>query len=298
MASTIRIESFKKVNIRERTVLAEDAPAGATSLTVESNAGYVVGQTIYVGALSREGCEKAVVATLTDGTTIIGLAEPLKRAHGRFDAVTGVLGDSIRIYRAVNTDDKPPADMLFQQMAVRSIDPDQPNTYYTDPDGSASFWYKATYFDRLTAEETALSLADPMRGDDYGRYAHLDEIRQEAGFTKSRNLADYVIDMQRRAAEAEINAALGSKYKVPFKPVPEIIHTLTVKLAAAMLSHDQFGDAISRKKLDDARAMLARYASGDGVVTDEDGNSLNNSRAVRSYPDAEAPRMFSVHQRF
>lgn len=297
MASTIRIESFKKINIRERTVLTEDALAGDTVVHVESAAGYQVDQPIYVGALSREGCERAAVASVVDETTI-NLAEPLKLAHRRYDAVTGVLGDRIRIYRASNVNDQPPAAEAFAVLGSRAIDADQPNTFYTDSTGSADYWYKATYWNETTLEETSLDLADPMRGDDYGRYAHLDEIRTEAGFKNSTNLADYVIDQKRRAAESEINAALASRYKVPFKPVPEIIHTLTVQLAAGLLAFDQFGDSMSRKKLDDARAQLKQYAVGDGSITDEDGENVSNVQAVRGYPDSSAPRMFSVNQRF
>lgn len=297
MATTIRIESFKKINLRERTVLTEDVAVGATSIKVESTQGYVAGQVIYLGALAREGCERAVVSAVTDETTI-GLAQAVVSAHRRFDAVTGVLGDRIRIYRAPNTNDQPPADDAFAVLGSRAIDPDQASTFYTDSTGSADYWYKGTYWDETTNEETALSAADPMRGDDYGRYAQLDEIRIESGFSNSTNLPDYNIDQQRRAAESEINAALAAKYTVPFKPVPEIIHTLTVQLAAGLLAYDQFRDRTSQAKVDAARKLLAGYAVGDGLITDADGNSMTSGDTIRSYPNADAPRMFSVHQRF
>lgn len=297
MATTIRIESFKKINLRERTVLTEAVEAGASTIRVESTEGFEAGQSIYLGALAREGCERAVVSVVVDETTI-DLSNELEASHGRFDAVTGVLGDRIRIYRAPNTNDQPPADDAFSVLGSRAVDPDQPNTFYTDSTGSADYWYKAVYWNEATGDETPLSLADPMRGDDYGRYAHLDEIRSEAGLNNAKNLPDYKIDQQRRAAESEINATLAVRYKVPFKPVPEIIHTLTVKLAAGLVAFDQFGDAMSKRKIDDARSQLRAYADGDGIITDAEGDSISTGDTVRGYPDSSAPRMFSVHQRF
>lgn len=297
MATTIRIETFKDINLRERTLLTAEVVVGATAISVENAEGFVVGQTLYLGALSREGCERAVVQSLPNQTTI-NLSQAVKLAHRRFDAVTGVVGDRVRIYRAVNVNDQPPADAAFTALGSRALDADQVSTYYTDSTGGSAYWYKATYYNETTLEETSLALADPMRGDDYGRYAQLDEIRSEAGFSKAVNLADYVIDQKRRAAESEINAALAARYPVPFKPVPEIIHTLTVQLAGGLLAYDQFGDAVSKKKIDDARGALLHYANGDGSITGNDGTSLSNVATVRSYPDDEAPRMFSVNQRF
>lgn len=70
--------------------------------------------------------------------------------------------------------------------------------------------------------ETTITLSGPIRGDDFGHYASITEIRNGAGFGNAVNLADSTIDQQRRAAESEINAALAPVYKTPFDPVPKM----------------------------------------------------------------------------
>ncbi|ROS29605.1 hypothetical protein EDF22_1349 [Rathayibacter sp. PhB127] len=139
MATTLKIQSFVESNIRERGELAAAAPAGATSLTVRSTEGFLPGHIIYVGALSREGCERVVIASATD-PTVLTLLTPLTLNHSQFEPVTSVVGDLIHIYRAANIDGSVPADDFFTVLATRNIDPDQLSSYYTDAGGSSAFW--------------------------------------------------------------------------------------------------------------------------------------------------------------
>lgn len=298
MASTLRIDSFHEINIVERGELSSDYVAASTVLAVRSTQGFVIGQSIYVGQTSREGCEKAVVASLT-GETTINLSAALKLPHTRYEPVTAVLGDSIHIYRAADVDGSVPADELFTVLTTRTIDPDQASTYYKDSTGSSAFWYRHTYFNPITNDETPLTAFDAWRGDDFTHYASLAEVRKEAGFEKAYNLPDSDVELQRRNAESEINASLSGAYTVPFAPVPAIIRTLTIQLAAAMLLVHAYGESAgNRQKLKDARAAIEGYKNRSSVLTDDDGISLTTSNGVSGYPDAEAPRSFYIGQRF
>jgi hypothetical protein len=298
MATTIRVDSFHPINIVERSELLADYVAGSLTLELSSTQGFTDGQVIYVGHLSREGNERAVVATV-DGETTVTLSEALKGAHARYEAVTAVLGDSIHIYRAVDVDGSVPAAASFTVLATRLIDPDQPSTYYRDSTGSSAFWYRHTYFNPLTNEETDLLAFDARRGDDFGHYASLNEIRKEAGFENATNLPDSDVELQRRNAESEINASLSGAYTVPFIPVPEIVRTLTIKLAAAMLLINAYGETGSSKaQLAMARNAIEAYKHRDVTLTDADGNSLANSDTVSGWPNDEPPRSFYIGQRF
>ncbi|WP_100504096.1 phage protein Gp36 family protein [Mycobacteroides abscessus] len=298
MPTVLAIESFSETNIRERTVLTAGAVAGDTSLTVESTQGYQAGDILYVGQLSREGCEKAVVDAVTDATTLT-LVSALTLAHKRFDAVTSVLGNKINIYRAANVDGKVPDNASFSVLAEREIDPDQESTYYRDPDGDSSYWYRHTYYNPTTEDETSLDASDPRRGDDFGHYASLPEIRKEAGFDNAHNLNDLTIDQQRRAAESEINTALSSRYTTPFNPVPEIIHTLTVQLAAGLLLQNAYrGTDRGKDKLKAARDLIYALQVGDQTITDENGNAVTSGEGIASWPGEEQPRAFHMGDRF
>ncbi|KUM39015.1 phage protein Gp36 family protein [Arthrobacter sp. EpRS71] len=299
MATTLRIDSFHDSNIVERSELSGDYVAESTTLKLRNSQGLVAGQVIYVGQLSLEGCEKAVIDSVDDETTL-SLSEALKLPHARYEPVTAVLGDSIHIHRAVDVNGKVPADDAFSVLTTRSIDPDQLSTYYRDPEGSSAYWYRYSYFNPTTMEETPLQPA--FRGDDFAHYASLSEIRNEAGFKNATNLADGDIEQQRRAAEVEINASLNGAYVVPFAPVPDTIRTLTIQLASALLLANAYGLTSSTKqKLKDARAAIESCRLGSTVLTDGDGTSLSLSDDISGFPEAPSrdyPRFFHMGDKY
>lgn len=139
MAYTVQLESFQESIVKEQTTLFGDVLAGATSLRVVSTEGLAVGDPLCIGTLRREGVEKVVVAAVIDETTV-DMVLPLERAHSAHDAVTAVLADSIRIYRASHLLNKLPTDdVAWTQIAEREIDVDQITTYYRGPDGRKGF---------------------------------------------------------------------------------------------------------------------------------------------------------------
>lgn len=299
MAGTIRVDSFSSINIAERSELGADYLPDSAQIILRSTQGFEVGQPIYVGNLSREGCESAVVASVDDETTVT-LAQPLKLPHRRYEAVTATVGDSIRIYRAANVDGRPPADGAFTVLATRSIDPDQQSTYYRDPDGSSDYWYRTSYVNTASLMEVGLST--PERGDAFNHYASLTEIRKDAGFESAHNLADSVVALQRRIAEAEINGALSGAYSTPFNPAPEAVKALTIQLASAFLQVHAYGETSSlRAKLKAARDAIENYRVRAIILTDDDGNAMSNSDTIAFYPgepSEEAPRMFRMRDMF
>lgn len=298
MSTTLAPESFSDINLRERTELDGDYVPGSSVLLVRSSEGYVPGQIIYVGRLGAEGCERAVIASVPTETTI-NLTQTLALPHTRYEPVRAVLGDLIKIYRAVNVDGRAPAREFFTVLATRAINADHQSTYYTDSMGDSNFWYTFTYFNPLTNDETELQVEDAVRGDDFGHYASIHEIRIEAGFENAYNLKDTAIDEKRRDAEAEINASLSGAYTVPFtSPVPAIVRTLTKQLAAALLKSSSYGGTAGLKE---ARDAIKDYRDKTLVLTDEDGTALTSSDSVSGYPGEvtdEAPRFFRMGDRF
>ncbi|MDR6794734.1 phage gp36-like protein [Pseudarthrobacter oxydans] len=297
MATTLRIDSFNEINVIERSELAADAAEGASELLLRSTQGIIDGQVIYVGHLSREGIEKASVASVDDETTVT-LSAPLKLAHKAYEPVTAVLGDKIHIYRAVNVTDMVPDPEAFTVLVTREIDPDQMSTYYRDSAGSSGYWYRFTYFNESTLAETDLLELPAVRGETAPHYASVREIREAAGFQNAYNLSDSRVELWRRTAEAEINAALAGAYVIPFDPVPEIVHALTIQLAAALLEDDAYHSTTTAKKIKDARAALKDYQLGSIAVTDDQGIDLGTSETISGWPNESVPRYFRMEDRF
>lgn len=298
MATTLNIESFNETNLRARTTLSAGLGVGATVITVVDAHDFSDGDTIYVGNLGRDGCEKAVIASIT-GETTINLSSPLTLAHAIFEPVTSVLGDLIHVYRAANIDGTVPSDESFTVLATRSIDAEKLATYYTDSSGSSDFWYRSTYYNATSLDETDLGDSVPVRGDDFGHYASLNEIRVEAKFENAVNLKDSAVDQQRRAAESEINTSLAGTFKTPFSPVPDQIHTLTIQLAAGLLMDYAYNgaSAAATNKIKAARASITMLQSQASTINDASGNSLSTS-TITSYPDDTVPTQFVIGDRF
>jgi hypothetical protein len=294
MATTLQIPSFDDINIVERTQLDDGIATLGQTLIVQSTAGFGNDGPVFVGTPGLEGCEPAVVEDVSDSTTL-NLIDGLTLSHARFEPVTAVVGAKIRIYRAPveldgNGDAAYPDDSDFTVLATRTIDADQQTTYYTDPDGSGSYWYKFTYYDEASESETDIGAIEAVRGDDFGHYASISEIRVKAGFQNAYNLNDTKVDQCRRIAEAEINASLANTYTTPFtRPVPAEINALTIQLAAGLLLLDAYGEDSTKGKtmVKDARDQLKAMQERTSTITGDDGLSIASDTSVHSYPDTQ-----------
>lgn len=289
MSATINVESFGALNLKEQAQLDDDWAAAATTATLKSTQGLSSGSIIYVGMLGSEVCERLVINAPPTATTISVTSGP-GVAHDRFEPVTAVFGDQVKLYRAANVDGSIPDDADFAAVGSPvSIDPDQTYTEITDSSGSSDYWYKYTYRNSASTAETDLADSVAARGDDYGHYAALEDIRSEAGLSNADGLADIAIDRHRLAAEAEINGKLAGSYTVPFAtPTPELVRAITIKLAAGLLLLQDYGPVTEestkdgKTKVKEARDMLAQIQAHTTIIFDYLGNSLLLSSALPS----------------
>jgi phage gp36-like protein len=93
-------------------------------------------------------------------------------------------------------------------------------------------------------------------------------------------------------ADAEIDAACGLRYTVPFSPVPERVKTLSADLAINHLySRRAVAPDVWRQKYKDALAFLKQVAAGQATLA---GSSGEPPAADRQSPDfSNATRIFS-----
>ncbi|MCT2077508.1 hypothetical protein [Dietzia cinnamea] len=299
MAYTVQCESFQEVIVKERTQLRAGSLAGATTLTVVSAQGIANGDVILVGTPGLDGCERAVVSAVASETQLT-LVDELKLPHAAYDALTALKADRVRVYRASDLLNNPPeASAAWTVLGERELDVDQLSTYYSDPEGGDAFWYRYTYVDTADTFESIPSV--PVRGTGYRRYCSIREIREEAGFLNAVNLRDTLVEQQRRAAEAEINAVVSGIYgaHLPFDPVPEIVRTLTIQLAAGLLLLVTFGEESQRgnELTKSVRTRLKAIAAREETI-DIPGELPGGTTTVNFWPDETAPRAFRMDQRF
>jgi hypothetical protein len=294
MSTLLRVDNFASRNIKERIRLSADVAAAATALTVENNQGATVDYPVLIGPRGREQTELRRVLSVA-GASTINLSAALSFAHVSGDEGVILFGDQIKVYRAANVDGRTPADASFAAFLASpvNIDFDQLMTDIQDPSGSSSYWYKFSYYNSTTTDETSLADSIAVRGGGFGHYASVDAIRDEAGFSRNENIKDATIATYRDRAESIINSKLHGFYTLPLSsPIPGNITAITVLLAAGLLMNKEYGamntggtSTEGKAKVDDAMAMLTELVSGDATITDQADTGLDTSDRVSGYPD-------------
>jgi hypothetical protein len=313
MSQTLRLTNFNSLNILEQTQLSAIVNAAATTLVVLNNRDFASGNYILLGVPSSKTSE-IVSASGVSGATSITLSAGTTLIHNAYEPVIKLFGDKIRIYRAPNVDGSAPADAAFSLLTTISIDPNDTTTSYTDASGGGDYWYKYTYYNSTSTQETDRTLAAAARGTFTVNYCSTDEIRQEAGFKYAAYIDDTTIDQKRTAAQDEINGTLSSFYDVPFQPpIDSSLKNICITLAAGLLLVAQYSavsaalTANGQAKIDSARVELEKLASKQRILVDKQGKALalsGGTGGVDGWPNAStattdgssggAPRIFRM----
>lgn len=303
---TVTLDNFGSLNILQKTQLTADMVAGTNvSLAVKNTANYTVGQFIAIGKLGDEQCEIQPIAAITP-PSIIQVAT-LNFNHDEGEQVTGLFGNQINVYSSANVNGYVPADTSFAKLGTVTILGDWTSTDYSDTSSNAGSgsWYKFTYYDSTTSAETQLSDSRAVRGGNYGNYASLAEIRDEAGMTGNDNISDATVDRRRRRAQSVIDGMLTGDYITPFAvPVPSQIEQATIYLAAGYLLISDYGTE-STGTSKDGYAKIEQVLQADVkglpgildlikmreiILYDSAGNSLLLEAMVTSYPSTDTPQ--------
>lgn len=275
MSVTLKIDNYPQLNVKEIANLAADVEPGATSLTLLNNEGIEANDILIVGRRGSETGELRTVASITGST--IATTDAITLHHDTYEDISVLFGDQLKIYRAQNVNGTAPDDGSFTLLATVDIDADEMATTYTDNIGNADYWYKYTYYNSTSTNQSDLNQVVAVRGGGAGQYETLDNIRSASGFENNRNITDHYIDGFRRSAQAQINGKLAGIYVVPFvAPINDFISQITKSLAAGHIKLDQFGqnNPEGNSMIKWAEEQLENIRSGKYTLTDEAGNTL------------------------
>ena len=263
MSAKIRINNFSNANIVETTEFNADAAIGALTLTLKATQGLLSGNYLILGTRGAESAEMRIAGVPNADGVTLPITVATQIAHSRFDQLTKLFGNKLRIYRAANVDGTIPLDASFAVLTTIDIDPDQAFTDHTDADGGSGFWYKSTFYNSTTLAETPLAEAQAARGGGFGNYASVEEIRNKAGLDGNRWITDAKIDEKRKAAQSVIDSTLTGLYTTPFTtPVNPLINEITQLLAAGYLLTSEATNASSRLE---GQAMLDQASNSNGT---------------------------------
>lgn len=294
-------EDFIKL---ERSSLDADVSAGsAVTLILLNNDGFSDDSYIVIG---REGSEKVELQQI-DGAVTAGsdvVVATLRFDHKKGEPVTLYRYNQRKFYGALTktgsyselTTDGSPKD-------IQVDDPQGTILEYTQADGF--LFFKSTYYNETTTDETDTADSEAVEADESKRYTSLYQIRVQAGLTQNPFINDGRIERKRKQAESEINSAIFGRYTLPLDEVPALINTICDLLAAGYLDFEEFGpDGEGVKWLGEGRGILKRITTGKQHLIGSDGAELSKNVRVgriQGHPDNDGTddpdtpkRLFSI----
>lgn len=299
-------ENFIK---KRHSILSADTEAEAGVIYVENNNGFVGEKFIVVGWEGSENAELRPLSGDPSGAQQLSL-EKLDLPHKAGEPVTMYHFNRRKFYgsqTAGGAYTELPESSSDDGIEIEVNNPQGTPCNYDESGGEGYLYFKATYYDSISGEETSLSESTEVASDQSGRYTTINSIKRQAGLVKNPYITDDAVETYRLRAENEINSVLFSKYVLPLSTVPAIIENCCTLLAAGYMDYQEFGsEGEGVKWLGEARGILNSIKKGVQVLLDEDGNELakkTRSTGVMSYPDqidnTNGPKqIFTMDQKF
>lgn len=297
MAQQIEIENFGGLNLTYSDRLINDTIASQAQVQVTDVSEFTVGSYVIIGALGQDGSETRIIQSLDDASHMT-FSQSLALPHSRFDPVTVLSGDKIKVYSAPNVTGLPPSldTSTFSLVTTVPILFSEMFTLVTDPVGGSNTWYAFTYLNSTNGYETNLAESQAIRGGGYDYYCSTYDIRKAAGFIDNPYVTNADIDAKRKEAQDEIDGALQGMYDVPFQPpINAMVSGMTRLLAAGLLLMENPGaagmsSAIYQQGMNfaqDARTMLNQIVTRKRFITNAIGQQTldPNSKVSKSWPN-------------
>jgi phage gp36-like protein len=292
-------EPFIKTEV---TRLSADAAAGSSvTLTVENSAGFSETAYVVIGHEGSELAELQQISGAVSGPSQITVGT-LKFNHQKNEPVTLYRFNQRKFYGATS------ADGVYLELtsdgSPKDIQVDDPQGTLFEYTGDTATYFKATYYNAQTGEETAIGDSDAALADETKRYASLWAIRKHAGLAGNPLYSDFRMEMKRKQAENEINSAIVSRYTLPLSGVPSLLSYICELMAAGYIDYEEFGaDGQGGKWLGEARALLKAIQNGKQLLLGSDGTELarqTDTGVLAGYPNDEDTdaAQFSMSDRF
>ncbi len=278
-------EDFIKL---ERSKLDADVAAGSNvTLTLLNNDGLALNGYLVIGIEGSEKAEIQIINVAVVAGTDVQVAT-LKFAHKKGEPVTLYRYNQRKFYGSILkagsyvelTADGSPKD-------IQVDDPQGTILEYTGSEGY--LFFKATYYNATTTDETATDDSEAVEADESKRYTSIYAIRVQAGLTNNPYINDARIERKRKQAESEINSCLISRYTLPLTEVPPLLNTICDLLAGGYIDFEEFGpEGEGKKWLGEARGILKAIKKGTQRLVATDGTELavvSTTNVLKGYPD-------------
>ena len=286
---------------RTRVTATADVSAGSSVSIAVDNAEQLRESDYFAyGVEGSDGAELAQIASVVDATHITAT---ISLAHKAGEPIVVYRYNKRKYYGSTTPTGS--FTELTGSGSPKTITVDNPQGTLLEYIGDEGYaYFKATYFNSQSNEETDIDDADAVAGDESSRYTGLFAIRRKAGLTNNPYITDDRLETKRKQAENEINSALFAVYTLPLPEVPALISQIAELLAAGYIDFEEFGaEGEGVKWLGEGRAILKRITDGKQRLLASDFTELpriTRANVVGGYPDNSEPKgpVFSMTDKF
>jgi hypothetical protein len=240
----------------EKSYLAESYSAGTTSLNVRNSDHFAADKYLLIGPMGVESTEIVSCSNVAGNVLTVSAT---RFAHSADDPIYVLTYNQIKFYRSTTT-----VDGLYSTVATIDIDADnaQGLTYYDDPVGLSSYFYKISFYDSINAIESGMS--DAIPGTSYSR-RQLGYIINDFLIEVGDRDQQYMSVLQAISVMNECNDDLSSQSRRPYR----------TQKTKAVLNIEAGNDRISLP--DDLLAVdRIRYNYVYGVTSRSDDIQIKN----------------------
>lgn len=281
----ILIAPTEDIVLGERTSFSADEEAGQTVLSVDNPQGYSAAGYLILGKPGSETAEVRKIASTSTNSITVTVATTFK--HYSAEAITALRYDQRKFYRS--TSETGTYSHLSAEGSPVNIEVDKPEgTRFEDSSGTSTSWYKSTYFNSTTSEETDLADAVAVKAGDAESYTSIFKIRQEAGFEDNDYISSELINRYREESQMQVDGSIAIAYSLPLASIPKIITHITTLLAAGLLLSKEYGteadvevSKTGQRKIERAEALLQRIVNGELLLVDSSGSELSKKSTYK-----------------
>lgn len=272
----------------EKTFFGENASSSVSTITVKNASNFKAGSFIVLGTIGNETTEIKQIDTIDEDLQSMTLVEATNFAHSKLEPIQEIRYNKRKFYRSDSEEGT--FTHLSSEGSPVAIQVDIPEgTRFEDTTGTGDHYYKATYFNSHSGDESRTDDSIAAKASDVEHYTSIFKIRAEAGLLENYYITSDLIHSYRLEAEAEVEGMVANVYQLPFSYKPKILQHIVTLLAAGHLLSKEYGmeadieiSKSGERKIERANMLLEKIMEGTLLLIGEDGSAVD--RRQMFYP--------------
>ena len=282
----ILVAPLEEIVLSEKTFISADEAIGQTVISVDNNQGFAANDYVILGTIGAETTELIKIDSVASDDKSITLSVATKHEHLNDAPIRKVRYNQRKFYRS--TTKTGTFTHLLSEGSPVNIEVDNPEgTEFEDASGASTSWYKTTYFNSQSDDESSLTDVTAVQAGDAEHYTSIFKIKEEAGFKNNPHIGIEVVDRYRTEAEAQADGAVVGKYQLPFSSQPKIFQQIVTLLSAGLLLSKEYGmeadveiSKTGQRKIERAEELLQKIRDDKLLLIGEDGTELSKRTDV------------------